>query len=143
MKQPIGCEQKGKEHLVCKVNKGLYGLKQSAREWAKRLTDYLTKIGFEPLKADSNVFVKGDIRAGVTITVYVDDIKLIGSDRAANKQVIEQLSREFKVTNLGDISYYLGMEIKRDRSKRTIKLNQRAYIEKYSINLATAGPDEP
>jgi hypothetical protein len=130
MKQPIGCEQKGKEHLVCKVNKGLYGLKQSAREWAKRLTDYLTKIGFEPLKADSNVFVKGDIRTGVTITVYVDDIKLIGSDRAANKQVIEQLSREFKVTNLGDISYYLGMEIKRDRSKRTIKLNQRAYIEK-------------
>jgi hypothetical protein len=60
----------------------------------------------------------------------VDDVKLIGSDKQAMNQVIEQLSNEFKVTNLGDIKYYLGMEIKRDRTRRTITLNQRAYIEK-------------
>jgi hypothetical protein len=130
MKQPPGYIQKGKEHLVYKVKKGLYGLKQSAREWSKRLTDFLAKIGFRSLTADNNVFVKGNIRTGLTITVYVDDVKLIGSDKPAMKQVIEQLSNEFKVTNLGDIKYYLGMEIKRDRMRRTITLNQRAYIEK-------------
>jgi len=129
MKQPTGYVQKGKEHLVCKIQKGLYGLKQSAREWAKRLTDFLVKIGFQPLAADSCVFVKGDIRNGLTITVYVDDVKLIGGDKQAMKQTLDQLRTEFRTTT-GDISYYLGMSIKRDRAKRTITLNQRAYLEK-------------
>lgn len=102
MKQPTGYVQTGKEHLVCKVKKGLYGLKQSARAWAKRLTKFLATIGFRPLSADNNVFVKGDIRTGLTMTVYVDDIKLIGSNKQAMKQVIEELSAEFKVTNLGN-----------------------------------------
>jgi len=130
VKQAPGYIQKGKEHLVYRVKKGLYGLKQSAREWAKRLTSFLIKIGFRPLTADNNVFVKGNIRTGLTITVYVDDVKLIGSDKPAMKQVIDQLSKEFKTTNLGDIKHYLGMEIKRDRSAKTITLSQRAYIEK-------------
>jgi hypothetical protein len=130
VKQARGYVQEGKEHLVYRVKKGLYGLKQSAREWAKRLTSFLIKIGFKPLTADNNVFVKGTIRTGLTITVYVDDVKLIGSDKPAMKQVIDQLSKEFKTTNLGDIKHYLGMEIKRDRSAKTITLSQRAYIEK-------------
>ena len=78
VKQAPGYIQKGKEHLIYRVKKGLYGLKQSAREWAKRLTSFLIKIGFRPLTADNNVFVKGTIRTGLTITVYVDDVKLIG-----------------------------------------------------------------
>jgi hypothetical protein len=130
MKQAPGYVQKGKEHLVYKVNKGLYGLKQSAREWSKRLTDFLTKIGFHSLTADNNVLIKGNIRTGLTMTVYVDDVKLIGSDKQAMKQVIKQLSDEFKVKDLGNVNHYLGMKIQRDRSRRTITLSQRAYIEK-------------
>jgi Reverse transcriptase (RNA-dependent DNA polymerase) len=130
IKQPEGYIEKGKEHLICKIKKGLYGLKQSAREWSKRLTKFLIEIGFRPLMADHNVFVKGDIQTGLTMTVYVDDVKLIGSDKLAMKQVIEQLSQEFKVTELGDVSFYLGMEVKRDRMRRTVTLSQRAYIEK-------------
>src|SRR5436305_14617383 len=45
VKQAPGYVQKDKEH-VYRVKKGLYGLKQSAREWAKRLTSFLIKIGF-------------------------------------------------------------------------------------------------
>ena len=130
VKQAPGYIQKGKEQLVYRVKKGLYGLKQSAREWAKRLTNFLIKIGFRPLAADHNVFVKGTIRTGLTITVYVDDVKLIGSDKPAMKQVIDQLSKEFKTTNLGGIEYYFGMKIKRDCSRKIITLSQRAYIEK-------------
>src|SRR5947209_14444726 len=52
VKQAPGYIQKGKEHLIYRVKKGLYGLKQSARAWAKRLTSFLIKIGFKPLTAD-------------------------------------------------------------------------------------------
>src|SRR5207237_10559353 len=110
--------------------KRLYQLQQSARKWAKRLTSRLIKIRFRPLTADNNVFVKGTIRTGLTITVYVDDVKLIGSDKPAMEQVIDQLSKEFKTTNLGNVKHYLGMEIKRDRTAKIITLSQRAYIEK-------------
>lgn len=64
------------------------------------------------------------------MTVYVDDIKLIGSNKQAIKQVIEELGTKFKVINLRNVSHYLGIKIKRDRTKRTITLSQRVYIKK-------------
>jgi hypothetical protein len=130
MKQPTGYVQKGKEHLVHKVTKALYGLKQSARAWEKRLKSFLIKLGFKPLQSDNSVLVKGDIRTGLTITVHVDDVKLIGSNRQAMSETIDKLKTEFKIKDLGNIRHYLGMEIKRDRTKRTITLSQKAYIEK-------------
>ena len=56
------------------------------------------------------------------MTVHVDDVKLIGSDKQAIKQTLDQLRTEFRITT-GNMSYYLGMNIKRDRAKRTITLN--------------------
>ena len=33
MRQPKGFEEAGREHLLMKLNNGLYGLKQAGREW--------------------------------------------------------------------------------------------------------------
>jgi len=130
MRQPPEYVQNGKEDLVLRINKGLYGLKQSARAWAIRLTTALKEFGFKPLQSDPNVFNKGGIKDGITITVYVDDVAIIGKDKAAINQVIDQLRQQFDLTELGPIKHYLGMEIRRDRSNRTISLSQKAYIEK-------------
>ena len=46
MKQPEGFAAKGQEHLVCKLNRNIYGLKQSPRCWNSVLDDHLNKIGF-------------------------------------------------------------------------------------------------
>ena len=37
MHQPDGFKEKGKEHLVCRLQKALYGLKQAPRSWYQKL----------------------------------------------------------------------------------------------------------
>ena len=46
MKQPIGYEKEGKEHLVCRLKKSIYGLKQSSRCWNTALDSHLKRLGF-------------------------------------------------------------------------------------------------
>ena len=58
MQQPEGFIEKGNEHLVCKLNKGIYGLKQSGRVWHRTLRNELEKTGFTPGDADSTVYFR-------------------------------------------------------------------------------------
>lgn len=60
MKQPIGFVEKGKENLVCKLEKGIYGLKQSARCWYKTLNEYVKKSGYKQCQSDPCLYVKHD-----------------------------------------------------------------------------------
>ena len=59
MKQPEGFVEEGKEHLVCKLNKSIYGLKQSPRCWNAVLDDHLRKIGFRQLTSDPCIYTTG------------------------------------------------------------------------------------
>ena len=56
MHQLQGFIQQGEEHLVCKLGKSLYGLKQSGRVWHNTLKGELTKLGFKPGDADPTIF---------------------------------------------------------------------------------------
>ena len=55
MVQPEGFD--GKEGLVCKLQKGLYGLKQSARNWNARLRKHLKSLGFQQSSCDPCIFI--------------------------------------------------------------------------------------
>ena len=78
MEQPEGFEVEGKEDLVYKLNKSLYGLKQSSRCWNSVLDEHLKSIGFVQTESDPCIYVKvkdGDI---FIAAVWVDDIILPG-----------------------------------------------------------------
>jgi len=109
---------------VCKLNKALYGLKQSPRVWYKTLSTFLGEAGFTPLDADHSVFVKNS----TYIAAYVDDLLLVGPDKADIQRVKDQLSQRFSMTDLGPMTYYLGMTVTRDRRNRTLRLGQRSYL---------------
>lgn len=111
---------------VCKLNKALYGLKQSPRIWYHTLATYLGTLGFQPLSSDLGVFSKQNIY----IAIYVDDLLLAGPSLEEVDILKSQLKERFEMTDLGPCSYYLGVEIKRDRRNRTIRLSQKAYIDK-------------
>ena len=114
-------------HLVCKLIKALYGLKQSPQVWYQTLVDFLKKLGFHRLELDHGVFVSDDKKQ--FIAIYVDDLLLFGADIPRLEFIQKQLSDRFKMTNLGDVSHYLGMEIDVDVGK-TIILRQSTYLKK-------------
>jgi hypothetical protein len=79
MEQPQGFVRQGGEHLVCKLHKSLYGLKQSPRAWNQKLDVFLKSIEFMKSEADLSVYVAvGDVK--FFIVVYVDDLILVCND---------------------------------------------------------------
>lgn len=110
----------------CKLNKALYGLKQAPRIWYRTLATFLKELDFVSLDADDGVFSRGHYY----IAVYVDDLLIIGPDPAEIQKIKEALKLKFQMSDLGEVNYYLGMSIRRDRTNKRIFLSQRAYLEK-------------
>ncbi len=81
MEQPQGFVDQGGEHLVCKLHKSMYGLKQSPRAWIQKLDAFLKSIEFMRSEADASVYVAqvGDVK--FFIVVYVDDFILVCNDQ--------------------------------------------------------------
>jgi hypothetical protein len=123
MEQPEGYREM--EDLVCLLGKSIYGLKQSARYWNRRLDARLKALGYTPTFVDPCIYVNLD--TGVIIAIWVDDILIIGTNIAAINQLKTGLMDEFKMKDMGELQYFLGMQVHRDRAKRTIMIHQEGY----------------
>ena len=139
MEQPDGDVITGKENLVWRLKKSLYELKQSLQCWYSAFTGYMELIEFQQRDADPCVYVR---TAGVTIAVavYVDDLILIAETMDEMMKVKESLATKFRMTDLGDLHYCLGITIVQDESKKCLWLHQKQYeqkvLEKYSLSKA-------
>lgn len=76
MEQPEGYVKPGQEHLVCKLKRSIYGLKQSPRCWSKAFMEFMLEIGFKQSTSDPCVFVRSRLELEILV-VYVDDLILI------------------------------------------------------------------
>jgi len=137
MKQPTGFPQKGNEDLVCKLEKGLYGLKQSARCWYQLLNDYLQKTEYQQCPSDPRVYWKRVGSAVIIIAIHVDELIIASNEPQMLKREKEVLSRRFAMHDLGEAHFILGMKITRDRKSRRLWLTQGKYlsevIEKFGM----------
>jgi hypothetical protein len=98
--------------------------------WYKKIDTYVLGLGFTRSKDDHCVNFKliGDHLN--YLVLYVDDMLLIGNNKEIIQDVKTQLSSKFDMKDLGASNFILGMEIKRDRKKMKLWLNQRKYVEK-------------
>ena len=116
---------------VLRLLRSLHGLKQSARQWNRKCDKALKKLGFFPLKSDPCVYFRS--HDGAIIGVYVDDMLILA--HKGRQDIIENikdgLRSQFKIKELGPVRRILGMQITRVRNKRTVYINQSAYIEKF------------
>ncbi|GJU44583.1 retrovirus-related pol polyprotein from transposon TNT 1-94 [Tanacetum coccineum] len=131
MLQPEGFKQKGKENLVCRLNKSLYGLKQAPRCWYKRFDSFIRSLEYNRLHADPCAYFK---RFGnddfIILLLYVDDMLVAGLNKDHINKLKAQLARGFEMKDLGPANKILGMQIHRDRVSRKIWLSQKSYVKK-------------
>ena len=96
---------------VCLLKEGLYGLKQAARLWYQTLHARLVKQGFQRCAFDVGLYFKYGEGQVVLVTVYVDDMMIIGNPRDIDI-VVANLCARFPLKDLGRMSYLLSMEVK-------------------------------
>ena len=81
IEQPEGFTIKSKEHLVCRLKKSLYGLKQALRQWYKKFDSFMVEHGYDRTASDHCVFVKkfsdGEF---IILLLYVDNMLIVGRD---------------------------------------------------------------
>ena len=135
MEQPKGFEVKGKKVLVCKLNRFLYGLKQSPRCWYKHFDDYISLISFIRSLYDPCIYYKKLI-AGyyIYLLLYFDDMLLVERDPIRLKESKAQLSVEFDMKDLEAAKKILGIEILRDRNNNELSLTQKTSPTTYYVN---------
>lgn len=118
----------GTPNLACKLNKALYGLKQAPRAWHATLKAELAKLGFFESSADAGLFISTDPSKPALLLTYVDDILILSLYPAQTAFIKRQLMAVFDAHDLGAASFFLGMDIIRDRTAKTIKLAQSRHI---------------
>ena len=125
MQVPDGFAIQGEKSMVCKLHKSLYGLKQAPRQWNLKLTQALSSMGFTQSHYDYSLFTKKVEKELLVILVYVDDLLVTGSSLHHIQQVRKDLQHRFKMKDLGELKYFLGIEF--SRTNDGILMNQRKY----------------
>ncbi|KAJ9520180.1 hypothetical protein QJQ45_030103 [Haematococcus lacustris] len=145
VQQPEGFEE-GSINTVCRLQKALYGLRQAPRAWHARLSEELLSMGFKASEADPALFTLQLSTGMVYLLVYVDDCLLCTQqgDTAGLAYVKKQLSSAFRLKDLGEARWFLGMQLTRDRAEGTIKLDQHKFVQElvtaYSKSAAHSKP---
>lgn len=136
MKQPKGFAAKGQEHLVCRLKKSLYGLKQSPRCWNQTLDARLKVMGFQQSTSDPCIYTSESKSDGIFIlAVYVDDILLAGKSEQKIARVKADLGSSFQLKDLGLLKYFLGVSVNRHDNKTWIgqPAYTRAIVSKFGM----------
>ena len=129
MEVPEGVKEKGKEGWYWKLTKALYGLKQAGHQWKKKLNEIMGKLSLKKSQADDCLYIHHeDGVVALLVLAYVDDMAVAGKNLVHVREFKKNIARHVEITDLGELHYILGIQIKRDCTARTISLNQTAYI---------------
>ncbi|GKB47264.1 retrovirus-related pol polyprotein from transposon TNT 1-94 [Tanacetum coccineum] len=129
VKQPPGFESSEFPDYVHKLDKALYGLKQEPRAWYETFSTFLIQNKFTRERIDNTLFIyksKGDV---LLVQVYVDDIIFDSTSYKLCKQFEKLMTKKFEISMMGELTYFLGLQIKQDDKGILI------FQESYTRNL--------
>ncbi len=139
MEQPEGFVVEGKESLVCKLKHSLYGLKQSPRCWNSALDTHLKSIEFVQSSNDPCIYTAAEGEPFI-MGVYVDDIVLASNSSERVQEMKDALAQKITIRDLGELKYFLGVQITQDASKNQVWIGQPTFTElllsKYGLSEA-------
>jgi hypothetical protein len=137
VQQPPGFVDEKHRHKVLRLHKALYGLRQAPRAWNQKLDTELVSLGFTRCVDEHGMYtrVKGGVR--LIVGVYVDDLIITGGDAVDVAKFKVQMKNIFKMSDLGLLCYYLGLEV--SQGKQGITLRQSGYASKVLEKAGLAG----
>ena len=119
----------GKPGQVCRLLKSLYGLKQAPRNWYQMVSSWLLQYGFKRSSDDCCIFIhRGDNGSICIIGLYVDDLAIAFNDHDFASRLKSDLTEAFRIVDMGELSYILGITVTRDRPNKVIMLDQHKYL---------------
>ena len=112
IEQLKGYMKKGKEDKVYRLRKALYGLKQAPRAWNSKIDSYFCQNGFQRSICEPSLYVKCEgNRDFLVICLYVDDLIYMGTNRRMVEDFKKAMMKEFEMTDLGLMKYFLGFQV--------------------------------
>ena len=130
MMQPKGFIAENQEHMVCKLKRAIYRLKQASRSWNIRFDQTIKSFGFEQNLDEPCVYKRHQDKVVMFLVLYVDDILLIGNDVRVMSSVNVWLSGQFDMKDLSEANFILGIKLWQDRKNKMLGLSQAGYIDK-------------
>jgi len=118
---------------VCQLKRSIYGLKQAPRAWYSDIDQYLCSLGFMRSTAEPNLYILSTHQ--LYLILYVDDILIFSDSRAHAEEVRNNLSKKYKMTDLGLIRQFLGLQVICNRRLRQIFLHQTKHIDRHTVPL--------
>jgi hypothetical protein len=116
----------GKEEQVLKLKKALYRPRQAPWVWYSKLHCYLNSLGFTCSDNEHVVYTRRTSNRPLVVGVYVDDLLITEALDDDITQFKQEMHDRFKMSDLGLLSYYLGIEVCQGDS--SITLCQSAYV---------------
>jgi hypothetical protein len=126
--QPPGFETPGSGGKVLRLRKALYGLKQAPRAWNAKLDSVLKNLGFTRCPSERAMYKRGEKSDRILLGIYVDDLIITGSSERGITAFKEEMKRAFRMSDLGKLSFYLGLEVL--QNKDGIMVTQTAYAQR-------------
>ena len=111
MMQLEGVIVKKQEHMVCKLKRSIYGLKQASKSWTIRFDQAIKSFGFEQNLDEPCMYKRHQDKVVMFLVLYVDDILLIGNDVGVMSSVKFWLSSQFDMKDLGKANFILGIKL--------------------------------
>jgi hypothetical protein len=127
-RQPVGFIVADQEGKVLRLRKALYGLRQAPWAWNSKLDNTLKKMNFIQSEHKHAMYRRSCGDDVLLIGVYVDDLMITGSSLAAVEEFKEEMKKVFLMSDLGLLSFYLGIEVRQDAGG--ITLRQAHYAKK-------------
>lgn len=114
---------------VLRLNKAIYGLKQSGREWHSKLDGVLKNLGYKPCVGEPCLYSKNGQGKYNFITIYVDDLLIASTNEEDVMKIKQELGAIFEIVDKGIVRHILGIEVERNGAQGAISLSQKRYIE--------------
>ena len=114
---------------VYKLQRALYGLKQSPREWNTTLNQFMTtECGFKQLQCEKCMYMKKHTDGSyMLVCLYVDDLVIAYSHRSMLDTFLNKVRSKFKITQSDSLQKTLGFQIERTKSGGVF-MHQQSYI---------------